>query len=230
MRYFRYKNTNENKNNALREHYKSLSKNERRIFRKEKWWSRFSITVTFVVFFACIVAGILLLKSIPLPQAWFLRLLVYIAKVLIGAISLIGGGFLAVLLTTPLWKKVKSFHIPSMKKEVFSKACAHLQKYYDLQEPYMITKCFDAADRKFQNRDVCLFVVGDELRITADLVHGFLHGERDLGCYAFKRDEITLSKQMNGTHLIAELRADNSIFLLGYRAKSFIDKNLLTFK
>ena len=74
---------------------------------------------------------------------------------------------------------------------------------------------------------MCIFVVGDELRITTDLVRGFLHGERDLGCYAFKKEEITLSKQNNGNHLIAELKADNTVFLLGYRAKGFIDKSFL---
>ena len=141
---------------------------------------------------------------------------------------LIAGGVFAVSLTTPLWKKVESFHIPSMKKEFFSKACGHLREYYELQEPYIITKCFDATDKKFQNRDVCIFVVGDELRITADLVHGFLNGERDLGCYAFKKEEIALSKQMNGNHLIAELKENNTVFLLGYRAKRFIDKNLFS--
>lgn len=56
---------------------------------------------------------------------------------------------------------------------------------------------------------------------------GFLHGERDLGCYAFKREEITLSRQKNGNHLVAELRADNTEFMLGYRAKGFIDKNFV---
>ena len=68
------------------------------------------------------------------------------------------------------------------------------------------------------NHDVCIFIAEDELRLTTDLVRGFLHGERDLGCYAFKQSEITLSKQKNGNHLVAELRADNVVFLLGYRA------------
>ena len=89
----------------------------------------------------------------------------------------------------------------------------------------MITKCFDATDKKFQNHDVCIFVVGDELRITTNLVQGFLYGERDLGCYAFKQNEIILTKQQKGNNLIAELRADDTVFLLGYRAKGFVDKN-----
>ena len=113
------------------------------------------------------------------------------------------------------------------KKEILSKACGHLRDYYGLQEPYIITKCFDAADKKFQKHDVCLFIVGDELRITADLIHGFLHGERDLGCYAFVKHEITLSKQPCGQQLMLEMKAGENTFLLGYRAKGFIEKNFI---
>lgn len=228
MRYFKYKNTNKNINNALKEQYKTLTEDEKRTFRKEKRWRKFSTIVSLVIYISCIVAGILLLKSIPLPSACFLKILVIVGEVIIGFVLLIVCGVLTFVLTMPLWKKVESFHIPSMKKLIFSKACKHLRDYYQLQEPYIITKCFDATDKKFVNHDVCIFVFGDELRITTDLVQGFLHGERDLGCYVFKKEEITLSKQNNGNHLIAELKADNTVFLLGYRAKGFIDKIFLT--
>ena len=227
MRYFKYKNTNKNINNALKEQYKTLTEDEKCTFRKEKRWRKFSTIVSLIIYISCIVAGIFLLKSIPLPSAWFLEILVIVGKVIIGFILLIASGVLTVALTMPLWKKVESFHIPSIKKDIFSKACKHLRDYYQLQEPYLITKCFDSTDKKFENHDVCIFVVGDELRITTDLVRGFLHGERDLGCYAFKKEEITLSKQNVGNHLIAELKANNIVFLLGYRAKGFIDKSFL---
>ena len=154
-----------------------------------------------------------------------MKLLVVIGKAVFAFAVIIVSGLISVALTMPLWKKVESFRIPPVKKEIFSKACAHLRDYYELREPYIVTKCFDATDRKFQNHDVCIFVVDDELRITTDLVRGFLHGERDLGCYAFKRDEITVSKQENVNHLIAQLSADDTVFLLGYRAKGFIEKS-----
>lgn len=230
MRYFKYKNTNKNINYALKEQYKLLTEDEKRTFRKEKRWRKFSTVVSLSIYFSCIVAGIFLLKSIPMPNAWYWEILVIVGKVIVGFIWFIVGGVLTVALTMPLWKKVESFHIPSMKKEIFSKACAHLRDYYQLQEPYIITKCFDATDKKFRNHDVCIFVVYDELRLTTDLVRGFLHGERDLGCYVFKKDEIMISKQQDGNHLVAELKVDNTIFLLGYRAKGFIEKNFINEK
>lgn len=227
MRYFKYKNTNKNMHNALKEQYKTLTEDEKRTFRREKRWRKFSTILSLILYISCIVIGISLLKSIPASNDCFLKVLVIVGKVIAGFILLIVGGVITVGLTMPLWKKVESFRIPSMKKEIFSKACGHLREYYELQEPYIITKCFGATDKKFENHDVCIFVVGDELRITADLVRGFLHGERDLGCYAFKKEEITLSKQNNGNHLVAELKADSTVFLLGYRAKGFIDKCFL---
>ena len=231
MRYFKYKNTNKNINNALKEQYKTLTEDEKRTFRKEKRWRKFSTNVSLIIYISGIVAGIFLFKSIPLPSAWFLKVLVIIAEVVLGGfILLIVDGVITVALTTPLWKKTESFHIPSMKKEIFSKACGHLREYYELQEPYIITKCFNATDKNFQNHDVCIFVVHDELRLTTDLVRGFLHGERDLGCYVFKRDEITILKQQDGKHLIAELKSENTVFMLGYRAKGFIEKEFFNQK
>ena len=227
MRYFKYKNTNKNINIALKEQYKILTEDEKRTFRKEKRWRKFSTIVSLIIYISCVVTGIFLIKSIPLPSAWLLEVLVIVGKVIVGLIFLILGGVVTVELTMPLWKKVKSFHIPSMKKNIFSKACGHLRDYYELQEPYIITKCFDASDKKFQNHDVCIFVVRDELRLTTDLVHGFLHGERDLGCYVFRRDEITISKQQDGNHLIAELKVGDTVFLLGYHSKGYIEKNFL---
>lgn len=227
MRYFKYKNTNKNVNNALKAQYKSLTEDEKRTFRKEKRWKKISIIVSLIVYLLFITAGIYLLNSIPQPMDFLLTLFVIISKVVLGFILVIVSGVLTVGLTTPLWKKAESLRIPLMKKEIFSKACRHLRDYYELQEPYIITKCFDATDKKFQNHDVCIFVVWDELRLTTDLVRGFLYGERDLGCYVFNRDEIILSKQQDEKHLIVELKAEDTSFLLGYRAKAFIERNFI---
>lgn len=227
MRYFRYKNTDKTINNALQEQYKTLTANERRTLRKQRRWRIFAMIVILLVLSASFVASIVLNDFIPGPSAWYWFVPYFIGKGLITGIMLIVGCVLGFVLVKPLLEKIDSFRIPSMKKEIFSKACAHLRNYYNLQKPYIVTKCFNATDKKFQNHDVCLFIVGDELRITTDLVSGFLHGERDLGCYAFKKEEITLTKVENGKHLVAELKADDTVFLLGYRAKGFIDKNFI---
>lgn len=227
MRYFRYKDASRTQSNALKEQYKTLTQDEKRIFRSKKRWNRFGAFVACSVFAIYLAVGIVLLSTVSLPEVWFLRLLAFIGKAIAGLILVIASGVLAAGLASPLWKKAESYHIPSIKKGILSKACRHLRDYYGLQEPYIVTKCFSATDRNFQGHDVCIFVADDELRLTADLVRGFLDGSKDLGCYAFNREEITLTKQQYGNHPIAELKADNAVFLLGYRAKSFIDKNFL---
>ena len=228
MRYFRYKNTNKNIHIAFKEQYKALTEDEKRTFRKQKAWVKFAVVTFLVVYICCVLVGMYLLQLSPTPSNGALETLVIIGKVIGGLVWIFFvSSILSYRLTLPLWEKADTYNIPLMKKEIFSEACGHLRDYYKLQEPYIITKCFEATNPSFKNHDVCLFVVGDELRMTTDLVQGFLHGERDLGCYAFKRDEIFLSKQQNGKRLILELKAGDEAFLLGYRAKGFIEKNFI---
>lgn len=172
-------------------------------------------------------ASIYLLKIIPNPNNEWLEVLVIIGKVIAGIVSPIVSGFLTYGLTFPFWRKLEKYNIPLMKKEIFSKACKHLRDYYGLQEPYIVTKCYDSTNENFKNHDVCIFISDDELRITTDLIKGFLHGDRDLGCYAFKRDEVVISKKCEDNRLIAELKTDDTFFWLGYRAKGFIENNFI---
>lgn len=226
LRYFiRYKYTNKISKNAQKEQYKTLSDSDKRIYRKKRRWQRFSTFFVYLIFTPFAAAGVLLFLCVPSPDEWFWKLLVVIAKLLACIFFLIVGVVLVDKLTSGLWKKVDSFRLPDMKKDIPAKACSHLRNCYGLREPYIITKCFDATDKKFKNHDVCIFVVGDELRITADLVHGFLHSNRDLGCYAFKEHEIALTKRLWNERPAAELSAGETSFLLGYRAKGFIEKN-----
>lgn len=227
MRYFQYPNTGENRNNALREQYKTLTQQEKQRVRSEKRWRILCEIVTFVMFGLFMVACVAFLKWIPRPEHWAARMLAAVGKIILGILLLALGGGLTVWATRPLWNKAEAFRLPAMKKEIFFKACGHLRDFYGLQEPCIVTKCFDATDKKFKDHDVCLFVAGEELRITADLLRGFLHGERDLGCYAFRREEITLRKQRHGDRLAVVLDAGGAAFVLGYRAKGFIEKNFI---
>ena len=70
-----------------------------------------------------------MLKSIPLPSVWLLEVLVVVGEVIVGFILLIVGGVITVGLTMPLWKKVESFHIPSMKKEFLLQNECYFQIY-----------------------------------------------------------------------------------------------------
>lgn len=105
-----------------------------------------------------------------------------------------------------------------------------MREYYGWKEACIVTKCYDSSDKKFKNRDICIFVVDDELRLTADLKHGFSIRENDLGCYAFKIDEISIAQIQCDNFLITELKSEDTVFHLGYRAKSFIEKRFISKK
>lgn len=226
MRYFKYKNLNKTEHIALKAQYAELTKDEKRLVRNRKALNKLATILFFTVSTICLVCCVLVIKQIPVPANAFLAILYYIGVVLLVLVATIVSFLLGGLVSSPIWSKVDANH-SAMKRNILSQACAHLREYYELQEPCIVTKCYESSDKKFTNHDVCIFVVGDELRITANLKHGFFHGENDLGCYAFKVDEIKLSKQQKDTHLIAELKANNTTFLLGYRAKGFIEKNFI---
>ena len=230
MRYFKYRNTSKTLNIALKEQYKNLTQDQQRTARRMKAWSNFTLTVIFTLLIGFCIVISYLLKQIPRPDGGFVEFLVEFGIVLLGILLFCLACILIVFLTKPLINKVESYPLPTATKAILSKSCKHLREYYQLEEPYIITKCFASSNENFNNHDICLFIVGDELRLTTDLVRGFLHGERDLGCYALKAAEITLIKHQHEAQLRVELKANEVAFLLGYRAKSFIEKNFLTRK
>lgn len=226
MRYFKYDQIDNGRDTALRARYRALSDREGRIYRKRKRWQTFGIIAACISFSAVFIAGSSLLKLLPGPNGWFWRILAGLGKAIAGLLIVVIAGA-AMVVPLKLIEKAASPDPSAMKKELLSEACRHLRSYYGLQGSVIVTKCFDAADDRFKNRDVCVFIAGDELRITADLIHGFLHAEGDLGCYAFTKQEIVLSERPRGEHPAAELRAGEAVFLLGHRAKKFIEKNFI---
>ena len=197
------------------------------MIRKERSYRRLAKSVMYLIMGCLFYAEFVLIKMIPLPNHLVLRVLVSAGLWILGAVLMIPLAIFSCALTRPLWNKAERCSLPAIKKETLSKATLHLRNYYGLSQPYLLTKCFAAADEKWKNHDVCIFIVDNELRITTDLVHGFLYGERDLGCYAFKRSEIALSKHKDNNGLKLELRAGNEYFVLGYRAKGFIERNYI---
>ena len=225
MRYFKYKGLQTTEKVALREQYKALSKEEKRLVRKDRFLNTLGNVVFYTIFivsFGCCFWG---LKQIPIPENLFEVIMCHIGKFILGAVALFLCITISALVALPIFSNNEGRQL--IYQKFLAKTCEHLREFYGLQEPCIVTKCYDASDKKFKNHDVCIFVVGDELRITTNLKHGFFYEERDLGCHAFLRDEITLTKIEGEKFLMAELRAGETTFLLAYRAKGFIEQNFL---
>lgn len=226
MRYFRYKNTGETEMAAMKAQYTSFTAQEKRLFRKEKFLSKLTNVLFFAISIAFFIVFGFLISLIPEPESVWLSILSAIAEVVLWIGSLIVSLLIGGLIMMPFWDKIDTSH-RAVKREILSKACAHLREYYELQEPCLVTKCYDSSDHKFVDHDVCLFVVRDELRITTNLKHGFFHGDKDLGCYVLDREEITVSEAVWDGHKATELKAGEVRFLLCFRGGRFVEKWLL---
>ncbi len=226
MRYFKYKGSQTTENIAFREEYKAFIKNEKKLIRRRERANGIGCGLSLIVSCGCGGFIIYALTCIPKPEgSVFLTIVHILGIIILSFVAMVISIVIGVLTAAPIWnwagKKINS------RERLLLKACEHLREYYGLQEPCIVTKCYGASDKKFKNHDVCIFVVGDELRITTNLQNGFVHREKDLGCHAFLRDEISLTKIEGEKFLMAELKAGETVFLLGYRAKGFIEKNFL---
>ena len=188
----------------------------------------FSGTLLFlVVFIAVFVGSLFLIVQIPTPKNPFLFVLVVIAMIMLGFGALLVSVLIGSFVSSPIYKTAQE-KLVIQKRNSFDKSIMFLREYYGWTEPCIVTKCYDSSDEKFKNRDVCIFLVDDELRITADLKHGFSTKENDPGCYSLKIDEFSLEQIQDEKFLITKFASNDLVFHLGRRAKGFIEKRFIS--
>ena len=205
----------------------ALTDEEKKIYRQGKLLNFLGTLLFFVVFVAVFVGSLFFIVRIPTSNNPFLFVLVVIAMFILGVVALLVSVLIGSFVSFPIHKKTQE-KLAVQKRTCFDKSIIFLRGYYDWTEPCIVTKCYDSSDKKFKNRDVCIFVVGDELRLTANLKHGFSIKENDLGCYAFKADELSVGQVRSENFLITELKCGDSVFHLARRAKGFIEKNFIS--
>lgn len=225
MRYFKYKNLKTTEKNASKAQYAELNEEEKRLVRKEKLLNKVGVLVFFIVSSCCIITCTIALRTVPIAENKVIACLEYAGLGIAEVLAVIGGFLCGGVVSSFIFRKAYDYR--PISRNVLSKACEHLRKYYGLGEPFIVTKCYESSDIRFTNHDVCIFVADGELRITTDIKHGFSNGKKDLGCYAFNADEISIKKIQDEKLLIAELKCEKVVFRLGYRAKGFIEKKFL---
>jgi hypothetical protein len=226
MRYFKFNHTEPCDPDDLRAkpEYKAVSSKEERLLR---WKSRLSALAGWAVFFIVFIgfiAWVQLFEPFSEGKVWL-----FFNAVLRGVWIVCGtvvAAVLGILASLPFLPKSDgaAFHLKPIHA---SRRCEALRAYYGLTEPCLVTKCFDATDGQFINHDVCLFVADHELRLTTNLKNGVFAGDKDLGCYAFTREEITVSSVEREHYTVAELTAEGMTFCLGIRAERFIRNHFL---
>jgi hypothetical protein len=167
-----------------------------------------------------------LIAQIPVPKNPFLFILLIAGKLLLGVGALVVSVLFGHLVSSPIAEKAQK-KSAARKRQAFEESLTSLREFYGWKEPCVVTKCYESSDKAFKNHDVCIYVTENELRIAANLKYGFSNREKDLGCYAFAPDEISLTQIQEESFLAAELKAGDIVFRLGRRAKGYIEKNFI---
>ena len=227
MRYFRYDGPAANVSD-LKQHYAGLSAKEQARRRRFLWLDRLGTVVFWLLFLASFIGFVLLIRKIePVSDSVLDAILHPTLLIGLGFVALILSAVLGALAAAPLWGK-KADSEKALRRKLLSQACGDLRQFYGFQEPFLVTKCYRASDRRFDRHDVCLFLVDGKLRLTVNLHYGFFDLRRDLGCYEFDFSEIELLPGRYKEREAVELRFGEITFLLGQQAKTFVEQNKQT--
>ena len=231
MKYFKYKNMNKVQRIADKEYLASLGKDKEKKIKRSRRLKKILEVFGFILFIALLATLIYLIKLIPKPESTFLLILYGLGTTILGLISFIISVMATIISIVYLMDKV-DYDYPRMSKEFISKACEPIRKHYGLSEEYLITKCFSASNSYFNNHDICIFRFDNEIRITTDIVKGFINDHCDLGCYSIKFDELKVYKADYDNKRVTVLEFGNEKFIVGIKAYSYIIKliNTKTYK
>ena len=211
----------------LKDQSASLATIQQKQYRREKRLGRIGCGVSLLVAAGVFIGlQVLIWHILPEEEGVFgaiLYLLAHMAWLFISLMAACIAGFFSGL---PFWRSNRNEET-HVRQQFMRLACQHLRKYYELQEPFLVTKCYTSSDRKFDRHDVCMFIADGKLRITANLHYGFFDPKRDLGCYELTRQEIRLQDTEHKDRPAVQLQAEDLSFTLGRRAKAFIENNFL---
>ena len=227
MKYFKYRNISKVQQLAYKERLASLGKDEQKKIKRSDRLIMLLSVIGFVFFFCCIGMFIFFIKLIPVPKNILLKILYGIGCIILGFIGLIISGIATGIPFGILLDKIK-YNLPEMKKEFIKKASEPIRKYYGLSDEYLITKCFESTNSLFNNHDICIFRYGNEIRITTDIVKGFINGNCDLGCYSIKFNELKICKDDYNDKRVTVLEFHKEKFVIGIKAYSYIAELMKT--
>ena len=227
MKYFKYRNISKVQQLAYKERLASLGKDEQKKIKRSDRLIMLLSVIGFVFFFCCIGMFIFFIKLIPVPKNILLKILYGIGCIILGFIGLIISGIATGIPFGILLDKIK-YNLPEMKKEFIKKASEPIRKYYGLSDEYLITKCFESTNSLFNNHDICIFRYGNEIRITTDIVKGFINGNCDLGCYSIKFNELKIYKDDYNDKRVTVLEFHKEKFVICIKAYSYIAELMKT--
>ena len=96
-----------------------------------------------------------------------------------------------------------------------------LKKFYGINNPKTVTKCYKCSKACFDNKDITIFLHNGKIRITID----FDHSIKDFGCYEFGFEEASFYNKEDDGLIKTFLKVGDTEFILGKRAKTFLTRH-----
>lgn len=210
----------------LKKQHRELSEAAEKTRRREKRLYRLGTAVFWLVFLGVLAGSrFLIIRLQPESNGIVLQILDWICSLVLTLFAVILSAIAGAIAATPLWsRQLKSEK--ELTRELLHQSSEYLREFYGCREPYLVTKCYQSSNARFNRHDVCIYVADGELRITANLHYGFFDPRRDLGCYALTREEIALTDAQYKDRPALELRTGDLTFLLGQKARAFITNYL----
>lgn len=227
MKYFKYRNINKVQQLAYKERLASLCKDEQKKIKRSDRLTKLLSISGLIFFICCFGLFIFFIQLIPVPKNILLKILYGIGCVILGGLGVIISIISTLIPFGILIEKVR-YNLPEMRKEFIKKACEPIRKFYGLSEEYLITKCFESTNTLFNDHDICIFRYGNEIRMTTDIVKGFINGNCDLGCYSIKFNELKIYKDDYNNKRVTVLEFDKEKFVIGIKAYSYIAELMKT--
>lgn len=213
MKYYKHKSDGEKKLLKLR--IKEFTKNERKNYKWNKILSRLCIILFFVEFVTIIILAKnmnTLIQNSTVANTISVILYILLFPIPIG-LTIFGlyivGRFFQVHL------------LPEVKNDMIQKVINQRMKFYGLTKNYIVTKCYQSSNEVLNNKDVLICCCNNKIKLTND----FYHSVFDFGCYEFDLYEVTYLNIKEDGLIKTKLSIKDMTFILGYRAKTFIEKN-----
>ena len=134
MRYFKYNGSKKTEKIATRLHYRSMSKEERKAVRKDKFFNVLALVIVFFMAIFCTLVLEFLLSDVSMPGNAILRVIYEFGKKALTFFGFVAGLIVGFLVAMPLLRFVKG-ETPQIKKKTISEACSHLRDFYGSQTP-----------------------------------------------------------------------------------------------
>ncbi len=215
MNYYKYKNDRRIEKRLLKERLHKLTENQQRNHRVNRIMLKASFFLFVVMFIAMFILSLKVVTS-------------YINNdILIGitmSILVVFSVMLPILFLIPIIhfieKRYPFYGLSDISRDMRINSNSDLFQYYQINDNYIVTKCYDCSNLDLVNKDLMLYFHDGKLRITND----FTRSSYDFGCFEFEINEIEVSYDRTTELLKTVITTEDMRLVLGRRAKPYLRK------